>query len=82
MRAFLLGEARHGQSGDHDKQPQSDQNNGDQVFTVEPAAGGQFEVAGRRDDEDQRRGTQSTLGRKVEYSHEETHIFLIDLTYI
>ncbi len=61
MWTVLRVEAGHGQTGDHDKQAKKYQDGGYQVFTLEPAAGGEFEEARRWYDEDQRRGAQNTL---------------------
>lgn len=61
MRTVLRVEGRHDQTGDHDKEANQDQDGGDQVFALKPAAGGELEEARGRNDEDQRRGTQDTL---------------------
>lgn len=61
MWTVLRVEARHDQTGDHDKEANQYQDGGCQVFALKPAAGGELEEARRRNDEDQRRGTQGTL---------------------
>lgn len=52
MWAVLRVEACHDQTGDHDKQADYYQDGGYQVFTLKPAAGGEFEEACRWNDED------------------------------
>lgn len=61
MRTVLRVEACHDQTSDHDKEASQYQDGSYQVFTLKPAAGGELEEARRRDDKDQRRGTQDTL---------------------
>lgn len=73
MWAVLRVEAGHGQTGDHDKQANWYQDGGQQVFTLEPAAGGKFEEARWWNYEDQRCGTQNTLDDRRECRSDKTN---------
>lgn len=67
MCTVLRVEARHDQTRDHDKEANQHQDGSDQVFTLKPSAGGEFEEARRWNDEDQRRGTQGALGNRADH---------------